>query len=62
MRILYVLLIAALAGSDIFQTQMSLGPGLSIKNALLYPIALGLLFRMALTGSCPGRLPSAPGS
>lgn len=57
MRILYVLLIAALAGSDIFQTQMSLGPGLSIKNALLYPIALGLLFRMALTGRFRMRLP-----
>ena len=50
MRLLYVLLIAVLAGSDIFQTGLSLGPGLSVKNALLYPIALGLVFRMALTG------------
>lgn len=57
MRILYVFLIAALAVSDIFQTQMSLGPGLSMKNALLYPIALGLLFRMALTGRFRMRLP-----
>ena len=57
MRILYVLLIAALAVSDIFQAQMSLGPGLSIKNALLYPIALGLIFRMAITGRFRMRLP-----
>jgi hypothetical protein len=57
MRILFVFLIAALAVSDIFQTGMSLGPGLSIKNALLYPIALGLMFRMALTGRFRMKLP-----
>lgn len=49
MRLLYVLLITTLAVSDILQISMSLGPGLSVKNALLYPIALGLLFRMALS-------------
>jgi O-antigen ligase len=58
MRLLYVLLIVVLAASDILQTGMSVGPGLSVKNALLYPIALGLLFRMALTGRFRMRLPA----
>lgn len=58
MRLLFVLLISVLAASDILQTGMSLGPGLSVKNALLYPIALGVLFRMALTGRFRMRLPS----
>jgi O-antigen ligase len=57
MRLLYVLFIAILAASDILQTGMSLAPGLSVKNALLYPIALGLVFRMALTGRFRMRLP-----
>jgi O-antigen ligase len=57
MRLLFVLLIGILAASDILGTGMSLGPGLSVKNALLYPIALGLLFRMALTGRFRVRLP-----
>lgn len=58
MRLLYLLLIAVLAASDILHTGMSLGPGLSAKNALLYPIALGLMFRMALTGQFRVRMPS----
>lgn len=57
MRLLFVLLIGTLTTCDILQTGMSLAPGLSAKNALLYPIALGLLFRMALTGSFRMRLP-----
>ncbi len=57
MRLLYILLISTLALSDIFSAGMSLGPGLSVKNALLYPIALGLIFRMALTGRFRMRLP-----
>jgi len=57
MRLLFVLLIAILTASDVLQTGMSLGPGLSVKNALLYPIALGLLFRFALTGGFRMRLP-----
>ncbi|MDE2450711.1 MAG: O-antigen ligase family protein [Gammaproteobacteria bacterium] len=57
MRALFVILLGILTASDIFQTSMSLGPGLSVKNALLYPIALGLLFRMALTGRFRMRLP-----
>lgn len=58
MRLLFVLFISALALSDIFKLDMSLGPGLSVKNALLYPIALGLLFRMAITGRFRMRLPA----
>jgi O-antigen ligase len=58
MRSLFVMLISVLALSDILHTGMSLGPGLSVKNALLYPIALGLLFRLALTGRFRVRLPS----
>jgi O-antigen ligase len=57
MRLLFVLLILILTASDILQTGMSLGPGLSVKNALLYPIALGLLFRIALSGRFRMRLP-----
>jgi O-antigen ligase len=56
MRLLFISLILALYASDIFQAGMSLGPGLSLKNALLYPIALGLMFRMALTGRFRMRL------
>ncbi len=58
MRLLFMLLIGTLAASDILQTGMSLGPGLSVKNALLYPIALGLLFRIALKGNFRMRLPT----
>lgn len=57
MRLLFMLLIGTLAASDILQTGMSLGPGLSIKNAILYPLALGLMFRMALTGRYRMKLP-----
>ena len=58
MRLLFVLLIGTLTTCDILQTGMSLAPGISAKNALLYPIALGLLFRMALTGRFRMRLPT----
>jgi len=58
MRLLFMLLIGTLAASDILGTGMSLGPGLSVKNALLYPLALGLLFRLAVKGGFRMRLPS----
>lgn len=58
MRLLCMLLIGTLAASDIFGTGMSLGPGLSMKNALLYPLALGLLFRIAIKGGFRMRLPT----
>jgi O-antigen ligase len=58
MRLLFVLLILSLAASDVFSAGMSLGPGLSVKNALLYPIALGLMFRLATSGRFRLRLPA----
>jgi O-antigen ligase len=58
MRWLFVLLIASLAISDIFSIQFSLGPGLSIKNALLYLITFGLFFRFVLGGERSLALPS----
>lgn len=57
MWLLFMMVIGALAVSDTFSLDMSLGPGFSVKNALIYPIALGLLFRMALTGRFRVRLP-----
>jgi O-antigen ligase len=57
MRWLFVLLIASLAVSDIFSINFSLGPGLSVKNALLYLISFGLFFRFVLGGQ---RSPSLP--
>lgn len=57
MRLLFVSLILSLTAGDVFQLGMSLGSGLSVKNAFLYPLALGLLFRMALTGRFRMRLP-----
>src|SRR6185312_7916148 len=58
MRLLFILLIGTLTTCDILQTGMSLAPGISVKNAILYPIALGLIFRMALTGRFRMRLPT----
>jgi O-antigen ligase len=57
MRLLFMLVIGALAVADTFSIGMSLGPGLSVKNALIYPIALGLMFRMSVTGRFRLRLP-----
>jgi O-antigen ligase len=50
MRLLFMLVIGTLATSDTLNMGMSMGHGLSVKNALIYPIALGLMFRMAVTG------------
>jgi len=57
MRWLFILLISVLAASDISGNDMSLGPGLSPKNAVLYVIALAMFFRMALSGDRRQRLP-----
>lgn len=57
MRLLFILIIGTLAASDTLNEGMSMGHGLSAKNALIYPIALGLVFRMALTGRFRVRLP-----
>ncbi|MDB6087240.1 MAG: hypothetical protein JWN85_24, partial [Gammaproteobacteria bacterium] len=58
MRWLFVLLITVLIMSDILGHNPGLGPGLSVKNALLYLIALTLLFRIALSGRFQLRLPA----
>jgi hypothetical protein len=57
MRWLFVLLIGILVVSDILAIDFSLGPGLSIKNALLYLIAFGLFFRFVLGGKRSAGLP-----
>jgi hypothetical protein len=53
MRWLFILLISVLAAADITGNDMSLGPGLSPKNAVLYVIALTMAFRLALSGRRP---------
>lgn len=50
MRWLFMLLIWVLATADILGKDLSLGPGLSPKNAVLYVIALGMFFRLSLSG------------
>jgi hypothetical protein len=52
-----ILLISVLATSDIAGLEMGLGHGLSIKNVILYTIALALFFRIALSGEFRLRLP-----
>jgi hypothetical protein len=62
MRWMLMLLIWLLATTDIVGWETSLGHGLSIKNVLLYTIALALLFRIALSGEFRLRLPIIQGS
>jgi hypothetical protein len=57
MRWLFVLLITVLIGSDLVGHNPGVGPGLSVKNGLLYLIALVLLFRLALSGKFRMRFP-----
>lgn len=57
MRWMFVLLITLLMVSDFLGHNPGLGPGLSAKNAMLYLIAMALLFRMALTGNFRIRMP-----
>jgi O-antigen ligase len=51
MRWLIVLLVATLVLSDLLGTGMSLGPGLSVKNAILYCLAVALAARLILSDS-----------
>lgn len=46
MRWLLVALIALMVVADLFDFRMSLGPGLTIENALLYILAVGLVFKL----------------
>ena len=57
MRWMFVMLVALLIISDFSGHNPGLGPGLSVKNAFLYLMAMAILFRMALTGNFKLRLP-----
>jgi O-antigen ligase len=57
MRYLLALLIFALTIIDIFGWSASLGPGLSVKNAILYMILLGLAARFVQQGGIRLELP-----
>jgi O-antigen ligase len=57
MRWLFVFLIVLLMTSDFLGHNLGLGPGLSVKNATLYLIAMALMFRVALAGNFKLRMP-----
>jgi O-antigen ligase len=57
MRWMFVFLVTLLITSDFLGHNPGLGPGLSLKNAFLYMIAMAILFRMALSGNFKFRLP-----
>jgi O-antigen ligase len=50
-RWLLALLLVTFTVGDVLGLEMSLAPGLSVKNALLYLIVFALVFRRALSGS-----------
>lgn len=50
MRWLLLSLIGVLAATDIFSLDLSLAPGLSVKNAVLYLVLMALFFRTVLSG------------
>ena len=57
MRWMFVFLITLLIASDFLGHNPGLGPGLSVKNGMLYVIAMALMFRIALSGQFKLRLP-----
>jgi O-antigen ligase len=57
MRWMFVFLVTLLIASDFMGHNPGLGPGLSLKNAFLYMIAMAIMFRMALSGNFKFRLP-----
>jgi hypothetical protein len=57
MRWLFVVLIAMLMLTDFTGINPGLGPGLSVKNAMLYIAVMVLAFRIALTGGFKLRMP-----
>jgi len=61
MRWLLLLLIGVLAATDIFSLDLSLAPGVSVKNAVLYMVLMALFFRTVLTGRMKIDLPSIHG-
>jgi hypothetical protein len=57
MRWMFVLLVTLLITSDFLGHNPGLGPGLSVKNGMLYVIAMAIMFRMTLAGNFKLRLP-----
>ncbi len=55
-RWLLLLLVAVFWSADVFTGDISLAPGLSIKNAMLYLIASGLVLRKVMGETTPVRL------
>ncbi|HEY8539158.1 MAG TPA: O-antigen ligase family protein [Steroidobacteraceae bacterium] len=51
MRMLLTVVIVLFVVQDVFDMSMSLAPGLSAKNALLYVLAGALVFKIAMQGS-----------
>lgn len=58
MRWLILLLLSMLTLGDVLQVQMSLAPGLSVKNLLLYWIVFALLARIVVSGELRAQLPA----
>src|SRR5688572_745766 len=58
MRWLVILLITALVASDVLGVSMSLGPGLSVKNLILYCLALALVARLVMSDAYRLELPA----
>jgi O-Antigen ligase len=58
MRWMLVGLIALLITTDFTGINPGLGPGLSVKNAMLYLLVMVLAFRMALSGGVKLRMPA----
>jgi O-antigen ligase len=48
MRVMLAALIGLLVVVDLFDVKLGMGPGLSLENALLYVIALGLVLKIAV--------------
>ena len=57
MRWMFAGLIALLIATDFTGINPGLGPGLSVKNAMLYIAVVVLMFRMALMGGFRLRMP-----
>jgi O-antigen ligase len=58
MRWLIILLVSVLVLSDVLGMSMSLGPGLSVKNAILYCLALALMARLILSDAQRVEMPA----
>jgi O-antigen ligase len=57
MRWMFVLLVTLLIASDFLGHNPGFGPGLSLKNGMLYLIVMAITFRTALSGNFKLRMP-----